>query len=275
MNSKTNEIIIKTKKRLFGANIGRNISAFKGDGLDFREIREYNYGDDVKKINWKVTAKSGGSKLFVNEFNQERELNIVFLFMISGNIYFGTHRSKQETMAEALSMLSFAALLEDNKVTTIFFSNKLEQFFKPTKNINSPYLTIDYALNLDPIGKKADYKSAFEYINSFIKQKSLIFIIGDFYEDIDISALLKHEVYCVLVRDSFEENPSFEGEIELTDLVTTKRAKVDNSLIDSYKNEIKRHDEMLFEEFDNFNIRFTKLYTNEEIYFKLLNLCAV
>ena len=275
MNSKTNEIIIKTKKRLFGANIGRNVSAFKGDGLDFREIREYNYGDDVKKINWKVTAKSGGNKLFVNEFNQERELNIVFLFMISGNIYFGSSRSKQETMAEALSMLSFAALLEDNKVTTIFFSDKLEQFFKPTKNINSPYLTVDYAINLNPIGKRADYKSAFEYLNNTIKQRSLIFIIGDFYEDIDISMLLKHEVYCVVVRDSFEENPNFDSEVELQDLVTEEIAKVDKSLIDDYKKAIKMHDNRLFEEFDNYNIRFTKLFTNEDIYFKLLNLCAV
>ena len=277
MNNKTNEIVIKTRKRLFGANIGRNISAFKGDGLDFREIREYNPGDDVKKINWKVTAKNAGNKLYVNEFNEERELNIVLLFMVSGNIYFGSHRSKQEAMSEALSLLTQAALMEDNRVTTIFYSDKIEQFFKPTKKLDSVYLTVDYALNLNPIGKVANYESAFDYINSTIKQKSIIFIIGDFYEDIDISQLLKHEVYSVIVRDKFEENPSFNSEITLQDLVSKEVVKISdtNSAINSYKNAIKAQDDRLFEHLDNFNTRFTKLYTNEDAYFKLLNLCAV
>jgi uncharacterized protein (DUF58 family) len=86
MSAKLKEIIIKTKKRLFGANLGNNVSIFHGNGLDFSEIKEYNYGDDVKKINHKVTAKE--QKPYVNVFNEERELNIVVAFMVSGSIYF-------------------------------------------------------------------------------------------------------------------------------------------------------------------------------------------
>ena len=97
---KSEEILIKTRRNIFGQNVGGNPSLFSGNGLDFRELREYDIGDDVRKINWKVTAKA--DRPFVNLFNEERELNIVVAFMVSGSIYFGTRRFKQELMAEIL-----------------------------------------------------------------------------------------------------------------------------------------------------------------------------
>ena len=273
MKQKAKEIIIKTKKRLFGSNIGNNISIFQGNGLDFSEIKEYQIGDDVKKINWKVTAKE--QKPYINVFNEERELNIIVCFMVSGNIYFGSIRQKQETMSEILTIIGYSAIRNSDKFSTIFFDNKEIKRFKPTKNINLLYATLEEALELNSLGKEVDYFALSDYLLSSVKQKSIIFIIGDFYEDLDFSLLsAKHEVYAIVVRDPFEENPKFIGDISLIDTKTLKQSEVnlDSSAINSFKKEIEKRDSKLFEHFLKHQIGYVKVYTNEEPFVKLKRL---
>jgi len=269
---KTEEILIKTRRNIFGQNAGGSPSLFSGNGLDFKELREYDIGDDVRKINWKVTAKA--QRPFVNLFNEERELNIMVAFMVSGSIYFGTRRFKQELMAEILALLSYSSIKSDDRLSTLFFSDKEEFFMPPTKKMGSLHITVEKALGLDPLQKKSDYEAFVHYVNERIKRKSLIFIVGDFYGDIDLSLLNKHELFAVMVRDRFEEDPKISGEMELVDPSNMEGEEfmLSPKIMKAYKKELEAHDKKLAMHFDQHRIRHTKIYTDEEPFVKLSNL---
>jgi uncharacterized protein (DUF58 family) len=267
---KSEEILIRTRRNIFGPTAGGNPSIFAGTGLDFSELKEYAYGDDVRNINWKVTARE--QKPFVNVFNEERELNIVCVFLESGSIFFGSKRFKQEVMAEALSLISYSALKNDDKVSTLVFSDKEEFFLPPTRAMGSLNLTVPEVLSRDPLGKKVDYAKLVEYINSRIRRRSLIFLIGDFYgENIDLSLLARHEVYAVIVRDRFEENPSLTGEIELFDAQTLNSSELQltPALARRYAQAVEARDRKLQEHLLAHRIVSTKLYTDEGPFVKL------
>ena len=269
---KTEEILIKTRRNIFGQNAGGSPSLFSGNGLDFKELREYEIGDDVRKINWKVTAKAG--RPFVNLFNEERELNIMVAFMVSGSIYFGSKRFKQELMAEILALLSYSSIKNDDRLSTLFFSDKEEFFMPPTKKMGSLHITLEKALGLDPLKKESDFSAFVRYVNERIKRKSLIFIVGDFYGDIDLSLLNKHELFAVMVRDRFEENPKLFGEMELVDPNTMQDEEfmLSPKIIKAYKKALVEHDKKLEMHFDQYRIRHTKIYTDEEPFSKLSTL---
>ncbi len=269
---KTEAILIKTRRNIFGQNVGGSPSLFSGNGLDFKELREYDIGDDVRKINWKVTAKA--QRPFVNLFNEERELNIVVAFMVSGSIYFGTHRFKQELMAEIMALLSYSSIKSDDRLSTLFFSDKEEFFMPPTKKMGSLHVTLEKALGLDPLEKESDYAAFVNYVNERVKRKSLIFIVGDFYGDIDLSLLNKHEVFAVMVRDRFEEKPQLLGEMELVDPNSMQHQEfvLSPGLLKAYTKELQAHDEALVQHFDQHRIKHTKIYTDEEPFMKLSNL---
>ena len=266
---KTEEILIKTRRNIFGQNIGSSASVFSGSGLDFKELREYNVGDDVRKINWKATAKA--QKPYLNLFNEERELNILIAFMISGSIYFGTKRFKQELMGEILALLSYSTLKNDDRLSTLLFSDREEFLMPPTKKMGSLNISLEKALETDPLNKSTDYSKFVAYVNERIKRRSLIFIIGDFYGDIDLSLLNKHEVYAVMVRDRFEEEPKLFGEMELIDPDTMDEEEfmMNASILKRYTQEIKAHDEKLSAHFVQNRIAHTKIYTDEEPFGKL------
>ncbi len=269
---KTEEILIKTRRNIFGQNAGGSPSLFSGNGLDFKELREYEIGDDVRKINWKVTAKAG--RPFVNLFNEERELNIVVAFMVSGSIYFGTKRFKQELMAEILALLSYSSIKNDDRLSTLFFSDKEEFFMPPTKKMGALHITLEKALSLDPLEKESDFTAFVHYVNERVKRKSLIFIVGDFYGDVDLSLLNKHELFAVMVRDRFEESPKLFGEMELVDPNTMQDEEfmLSPKIIKEYKKALGKHDKKLEMHFEQHRIRHTKIYTDEEPFVKLSTL---
>ncbi len=269
---KTEEILIKTRRNIFGQNAGGSPSLFSGNGLDFKELREYEIGDDVRKLNWKVTAKAG--RPFVNLFNEERELNIVVAFMVSGSIYFGTKRFKQELMAEILALLSYSSLKNDDRLSTLFFSDREEFFMAPTKKMGSLNITLEKALGLDPLEKESDFGRFVQYVNERIKRKSLLFIVGDFYGEVDLSLLNKHEVFAVMVRDRFEESPKLFGEMELVDPNTMQNEAfmLSPKILKAYESALNDHDKNLVMHFDQHRIRHTKIYTDEEPFVKLSSL---
>ena len=267
------EILVKTRRKIFSQNLGNNATAFIGNGLDFSELREYQFGDDVRKINWKATAKSG--EPYINLFTEERELDVVLAFMSSGSIYFGSHRMKQEVMTEALSLLGYSVMKNGDNLTSIFFSDKEEYFRKPTKNIAVLNDIVPAALNLEVLDKKVDYAAFSDYLLSRVKQKSIVFLIGDFYEEMDLSFLAaKYEIYAVIVRDHFEEDPVFSGEVSLLDPTTMNEDTfdIDSGMLARFKREIEKRDTQLYEHFKAHNIRYTKLYTDEDPFYKLNNL---
>jgi uncharacterized protein (DUF58 family) len=266
------KLLIKTKRQVFSEISGNNPSLFKGEGFDFVELREYQPGDDVKKIDWYVTAKL--QKPYVKLFREERELNIVVALMLDGSTYFGTKRFKYELMAEIGAILGFSAIKNQDNFSYILYADKEYESIKPTKNINAITKFMELVLKFDPLGKKGDYKGLVSRLFK-IKRRSVIFIVADFLDEVDIRVLAKkHEVVGVIVRDRFEEEPLEIGFINLLDPETKESFLVDleGGTVKNYKKEIKRLDKELLKQFRKYGVRFTKIYTQDEPFIKLLKL---
>ena len=267
------EILIKSKRKIFSQNLGNNATTFVGNGLDFSELREYYFGDDVRKINWKATAKA--QRPYINLFTEERELNIVIAFMSSGGIAFGSKRIKQELMAEVYALLAFSAMKNGDNVTTLAFSSKEEYYRRATKSVNALHEVVPNLLQLDTLGKNVNYEAFSSHMLGSIKQKSIVFVVGDFYEEADLTLLsAKHEVYAVVVRDKFEEEPKLMGMLDLIDpnSMNTSGFEFNQKMLKEYKNVIEKSDKKLYEHFTGNHIRYVKVYTDEDPYFKLNNL---
>ncbi len=257
-------LIFKTKKRVFGSLSGRHLSKFKGEGIDFKEIREYTYGEDAKKIDWKISAKL--QKPVIKEFEESRELNIMILYLINGSMHFGSIRLKSETALETIAILGFSALKEDDKISVITFDKK-PIHFKPTKSVNTFSGILENISKMDILKKDYDF-TFIDYLNRF--KKSLLFVVGDFYK-IPPLHKLKHETYAIIIRDKFEENPKFSGFVELINPMDLKEyeASFSSRTIKKYKQYIQNHDKKLFSYLNSKKIKHTKIYTNEDTFYKL------
>ena len=270
MNEKAREILIRARKDVFSGSLGSYPTVLKGDGLDFREIRDYEYGDDIRKLNWKATARS--NRLKTNVFNEERELNIVLVFMLSGSMHFGSARLKQETAAEILALLAFSSLKNDNRLQSVFFDNKTEKFFEPTRHEAVVYEMVESAVDIKCLGREADYSSFCTFVNSVVRQKSLIFIIGDFYGDVDLSTIShKNELYAIVVRDRIEEYPDLGGDFELVDPVSLTGGEITMSreIAREYRKKVEEHDTKLAEHFLEHGVAYGKVYTDEDVFIRL------
>lgn len=273
IETEVKEILLRAKKEVFTGNLGNNLTAFKGDGIDFAEIKEYAYGDDVRKINWKATAKTGEVKL--NVFNEERELNIIVAMMIGGGIRFGTVRLKQEVMAELLAMLGFSALGNGDRLTTLFFSETREAGFKPSKSSGVVEESVRTALTIDPLGKRADYEAFCHYLNTTTRQKSIVVLIGDFYGEIDLSTIAhRHQIYALIVRDRFEEMPLLEGSYTLVDPVSLRGEPITltPATAAAYAKALKAQDDRMFEHFLEHRVTYGKIYTDEDLYVRAVQI---
>ena len=251
--------------------LGNNASLFQGEGFEFAELREYIYGDDVRKIDWKTTAKLG--KPFVKVYKEERELNVVVVSILSGSTYFGTVKQKSDVMAEVTATLGFSAIKNSDLFSHMIFADKMYTFSKPSKKLFSVHKAVEDMVTFDPLGKEADYTALVETLVSRLKKKALLFIVSDFVGDIDLKLLAKkHDVFAVVVRDKFEENPSELGYLRLIDMETKQsfEGDVDSGTLKNYKKALHDNDEKLYAHFKKQGVRFAKIYTNEEPTLKLL-----
>ncbi len=269
-NTKAKHIILKTKKQVFGDMLGNNSSLFHGEGFEFAELREYIYGDDVRKIDWKTTAKLG--KPYVKVYHEERELNVVVSTMLNGSTYFGTSKQKSEYMAEIMALIGFAAVSNGDKFTYINFADKLYRHSKPSKKLFAVSNETEYILDFDPVGKNGEYKEWVDTLHKRIRKKSLLFLISDFVGDINLGLLSKkHDVIALIVRDRFEENPSSLGYVRLVDIENgaAYEGDINSATMDSYKEALVENDKKLYKQFKKNGIRSIKLYTDEEPAMKL------
>ena len=270
MNQVAKEILLRAKKDVFSGNLGEYLTTFKGDGLDFREIREYTHGDDIRRINWRATAKGAGLK--TNVFNEERELNIVVAFMLSGSLNFGTVKLKQEVAAEIAALLSYSAIKGNNRVQAQFFSNNSKKFFEPTKSDSIVPRIVEEAIEIEVLGKEVDYRAFCDFVNGVVRKKSLIFMVGDFYGEVDLSQIAhKNEIYALIVRDRLEEYPLLNGEFSLVDPNTlgSSEMTLNKGVAKAYQKLIEEHDHKLQEHFLEHQIISGKIYTDEEVYLRL------
>ena len=272
MSNKTvKKIVLKTKKQVYGDMLGNNASLFQGEGFEFAELREYVYGDDVRKIDWKTTAKLG--KPFVKVYKEERELNVVVVSLLSGSTYFGTVKQKSDIMAEVVATLGFSAIKNSDLFSHMIFADKMYGLSKPSKKLFSVHKAVEDVVAFDPIGKEADYTALVETLVNRLKKKALLFIVSDFVGDIDLKLLAKkHDVFAVIVRDKFEEDPSELGYLRLIDMETKQsfEGDVDSSTLKHYKKALHDNDEKLYKQFKKQGVRFTKVYTHEEPTLKLM-----
>ena len=272
MDKKIKKILIKTKRQVFSEIAGNNPSIFKGEGFDFIELREYQYGDDVKKIDWLISAKL--RKPYVKVFREERELNVIVVFMLNGSMYFGTKEFKNIQAADIGALIGYSAIKNQDSFSYFIFADKLYSFIKPTKNIHAINKMLEEVFRFNPLGKKDNFKELNERLFK-IKRKSLIFVISDFLEDFDFRLLSKkHEIIAIVVRDRLEEQMQEIGFVNLIDPETKESfvMDLDKTTIKAYKKEIKKKDHFMYEHFRKNQIRFIKIYTDEDPYIKLVKL---
>ncbi|WP_418641159.1 DUF58 domain-containing protein [Sulfurimonas sp. ST-27] len=261
--SKLQKILVRARRQVFSEMVGNNPSIFQGEGYDFIELREYMPGDDIRHIDWNITAKL--QKPYIKIFREERELNVVVASMLNGSVYFGSKRFKQDVIAEITAMLSFSTIKNGDLLSSYIFSDKLESFLKPSKKLFQVHKSTNEILDFDPLNKKADYKVLADTLFKRLKRKSLIVIVGDFFEIPDFKVLAKkHEVVAVIVRDRLEERPP---EMGFTSLVDPESGAVlegdfNAQTVKEYAKKVLVHDRKLYATFRKHQIRFTKVYTD-------------
>ena len=202
---KVRRIEIKTRGLSQNIFAGQYHSAFKGRGMAFAEVREYQYGDDVRDIDWNVTARF--QRPYVKVFEEERELTVMLLIDVSGSLSFGTRqRLKSELATEIASTLAFSAIQNNDKIGVIFFSDKIEKYIPPKKGRKHILYLIREMLDFTPQSRKTNISMAIEYLTRVMKRKCTAFLLSDFYsrENFDRTLQIanrKHDVVAIQVYD--------------------------------------------------------------------------
>ncbi len=272
MHLDTKKLLLKTQKQVYSQRLGNHISKFYGEGFEFGELREYIYGDDVRKIDWKTTAKMG--KPFVKIYHEERELNVVTATMMGGSSYFGTIKQKSEVMREAVALIGMSALSQNDRFSHFLFVDKLVKWNKPSKKIFSLFDTLEQMGRFAIIGKKSNYEEMTQTLWTHLNKKALLYIISDGIGEIDLGKLSKkHDVVLIMIRDRFEENPQELGLIQLIDMESTQGffGNVDQDAIINYSKSLLENDAKLETHCKKYGIRMFKIYTHEDVYLKLLS----
>ncbi|MEA3522678.1 MAG: DUF58 domain-containing protein [Campylobacterota bacterium] len=271
--SKLQKILVRARRQVFSEMVGNNPSIFQGEGYDFIEMREYNHGDDIRHIDWNVTAKM--QRPYIKIFREERELNVVMASMLNGSVHFGSKKFKQETIAELIALLSFSVLRNGDLLSNYIFADKMYKNDKPSKKMFAVQKYVESVLEFDALNKKSNYKMMADTLYKRLKRKSLLIIIGDFFEIPDFRLLAKkHEVIAVIVRDKLEENPPVMGFSSLSDPESGQMLEGDfnRSSVNSYAAKVAEHDHKLYERFRKDQVRFTKIYTDDVASVKLRRL---
>lgn len=261
--SKLQKILVRSRRQVFSEMVGTNPSIFKGEGYDFVELREYTAGDDIRHIDWNITAKM--RKPYIKIFKEERELNVVLVSILNGSVYFGSHKLKQETIAEIAALLSFSVLKNGDLLSSYIFSDEMNFHSKPTKKIHIVQKIVGEILDFSPLNKKMDFGFIADMLYKRLNRRSIILVVGDFFELPNFKLLAKkHEVICIIVRDKLEENPPIMGFASLVDPQSGAVLEGDfsSSSIEAYKKRVYEHDHKLFEILKKDGVRFTKIYTD-------------
>ncbi|OQX53660.1 MAG: DUF58 domain-containing protein [Candidatus Omnitrophica bacterium 4484_213] len=225
-------IQIITSRMVTDVFAGQYQSVFKGRGMEFDEVRQYFPGDDVRSIDWNVTARTG--EPYVKNFVEERELTVMLLLDLSRSGYFGTvNKLKRQLAAEICSLLTFAAMQNNDKVGLIAFTDRIEKFVPPRKGLRHALRIVREALYHKPQSKKTNISEALEYLNRVSRRRTVSFIISDFYDDgfekLLSIATKRHDITAITITDPKEINLPDVGLIALCDPETENETLVDSS----------------------------------------------
>ncbi len=235
---KVRKIEIKTRALTHQVFAGEYHSAFKGRGMAFSEVRAYQWGDDVRNMDWNVTARLGSP--YVKVFEEERELTVVLLIDVSRSGLFGTkERTKRDLVAEVAAVLSFSAIINNDKVGALFFSDRIEKFIPPKKGRSHLLHIISEILCFNPEGNGTDIGGALVYLTNALKKKCTAFLLSDLldvnpdgsprYEDALKVAAARHDLSVIKVHDGRERSIPDVGLVHIKDSETGASAWVDTS----------------------------------------------
>ena len=261
--SKLQKILVRARRQVFSEMVGNNPSIFQGEGYDFIELREYMPGDDIRHIDWNITAKL--QTPYIKIFREERELNVVVASVLNGSVHFGSKKFKQDVIAEVVASLSFSTLKNGDLLSSYIFTDKMISHSKPSKKLNQIQKSVEEILAFEALNQKVDFKVISDTLFKRLKRKSLIIIVGDFFEIPDFKLLAKkHEVVAVIVRDHLEEKPPKMGFSSLIDPESGAVLEGDfnSSSVASYATRVHAHDRELYARLRKDQVRFTKVYTD-------------
>ena len=280
----TSEIIKKVRKieiktRGLSSNIfaGQYHSAFKGRGMAFSEVREYQFGDDVRDIDWNVTARF--HRPYVKVFEEERELTVMLLIDVSGSLDFGTQRQmKRDMVTEIAATIAFSAIQNNDKIGVIFFSDKIEKYIPPKKGRKHILYIIREMLDFQPESRRTDVKQAIEFLSSVQKRRTTAFILSDFYVRNDFQQSLqicnrKHDVVAIQVYDIRAKELPDVGLMKVVDAETGFDQYVDTGsrkLRQTYQRYWMGRQAELSETFNKSNVDHVSIATNEDFVKSLL-----
>ncbi|VAX18396.1 hypothetical protein PA3071 [hydrothermal vent metagenome] len=274
---KVKQIEIKTRGVVNDVFSGEYHSVFKGRGMEFAEVREYQIGDDIRTIDWNVTARFGHP--FVKVFEEERELTVMLVIDMSGSLMFGSvEKTKQEIAAELSAILAFSAMKNNDKVGLILFTDRIEKFVPPKKGRSHGLRIIREVLSFKPEGNTTDIKGALEYMNHTIKRKSIAFLISDFidsgYDKIMNIVGKKHDLIGIVLKDPRESEIPRSGLIKFKDAETGDLRYVDTSskkVQQNFKETVQFHDTMRKEIFMKSRLDSVNIDTSESYVKPLAN----
>ncbi len=276
---KVRKIEIKTRGLSAQIFSGEYHSAFKGRGMAFSEVREYTPGDDIRTIDWNVTARLNTP--YVKVFEEERELNVMILVDVSHSGNFGTHiQTKKEIITEICAVLAFSASTNNDKIGVIFFSDKIEKYIPPKKGKTHILRIIRELLNFEPQNKGTNIALALKFLTNAIKKKSIAFVLSDFiddnyFEDALKIANRKHDVVALRVIDKTETHIPNVGLIKMKDNETGKTMWVDTAS-KSFQKKMTIHtlesDRNLKNTLSRAGVDYTSIHTGESYIRPLLTL---
>ena len=274
----TSEIIKKVRKieiktRGLSSNIfaGQYHSAFKGRGMAFSEVREYQFGDDVRDIDWNVTARF--HRPYVKVFEEERELTVMLLIDVSGSLDFGTQKQmKRDMVTEIAATIAFSAIQNNDKIGVVFFSDRIEKYIPPKKGRKHILYIIREMLNFQPESKRTDVKQAVEFLSSVQKRRTTAFILSDFFVRDEFQQSLqicnrKHDVVAIQVYDQRARELPDVGLMKVVDAETGHEQYVDTgskALRQAYHKYWNSRQAQLEETFNKSNVDHVSVATNED-----------
>ncbi|MBN1948382.1 MAG: DUF58 domain-containing protein [Candidatus Cloacimonetes bacterium] len=266
---KIRKIEITTRNLVNELFSGEYHSLFKGQGLEFSEVREYQSGDSFRQIDWNVSARMGSP--YIKKFEETRELNVIFLVDSSASTWFGTRSYlKSELITEITAVLSFSALSNNDKVGLLLFTDKIEKYIPPRKGRKSALRILRDILYCEPEGSGTDIAQACEYIYRLIKKRSIIFLISDFlgggYDDHLKLLARKHDVIAIRIVDKGEtEIPSL-GLLHLQDPETGRKFTINSSnrrVRERFRQAASRQSKELQERFQKLRVELINLTTDQ------------
>ncbi len=230
---KVRKIEIKTRGLSQNIFAGQYHSAFKGRGMAFAEVREYQFGDDVRDIDWNVTARF--RKPYVKVFEEERELTVMLLVDVSGSLDFGTRsRMKSEMATEIAATIAYSAIQNNDKIGVVFFSDRIEKYIPPKKGRKHILYIIREMLDFKPESRKTDIGGAMEFFTRVMKRRTTAFVLSDFYDRHDFFKQMqiannKHDVMAIQVYDKWAKALPDVGLVKVVDAESGHEMYVDTS----------------------------------------------